>query len=187
MNAVAIYLLLNNELPTSKEQVTKYNLFCIGYHTLATVPVALQSVIGLMRTVMALTKKRERDQVTQEVFFHLLYKEFFRSVIVGGLACSCLGLLPIMVWDTQMKVAAGLLGIFAYSLSNAIYSFSCFAAVRVLRMTSGGVVVPMLDRGRKGRGGGRGGEGRGGEGRSASKGPERRARSKSAPRKGKKD
>jgi len=146
MNCVGIYFLVNNELPDRTDllsSVTRYNLFLIGYHTLVTVPVALQSVIGLMRSVMALTKKRERDLVTKEIFFHLLYKEFFRSVLAGGLACVCLGLLPRMIWDTQQKKLAGALCLVAYSLSNSLYSFSCFAAVRMLKLTAGGVVVPI--------------------------------------------
>jgi hypothetical protein len=49
-------------------------------------------------------------------------------------------------------LVASILAVCAYSLSNAIYSFSCFAAVRLLRAGTGGVVVPIIESGAEGIG-----------------------------------
>ena len=116
----------------------------MGYHLCTTVPVALQSVIQLCRTIMSLTKKKVLRDIPTHIFYHLLYKEFLRAMVGGGLACTTLGLMPRMMWDTQLRLIPTLFVLFGYSLSNAIYSISCFIAVRIMLDTNGGVSVPML-------------------------------------------
>jgi hypothetical protein len=131
--------------------VHRYHMMSIAYHMLATVPVCLQSVIQLMRTIMSMTAKRVRNEVTSTVFWHIIYKESSRAFVAGGLACLCLGLLPKMVEDTGYVKAAVLLCVFAFTLSNGLFNALCFSVVRVMLSTKGEVVVPVI--GRRARGG----------------------------------
>jgi len=153
INASSIYFLLNNSVPdprtSSMSDVHVYHIFCLLYHTLATVPVAMQSVVQLVRTVMSLTAKKERKDLSKPVFYHLIYKEFMRACIGGGLACLCLGLLPKMVRDTEQKAVAASLVLLAYTISNGVFNLSCFVTIRAMLYANGGVAVPMV--GKKGR------------------------------------
>ncbi|GMH55616.1 hypothetical protein TrRE_jg11036 [Triparma retinervis] len=128
LSACCLWTLRGEDL--ARGDVHRYHLASIAYHLLSTVPVCLQSVIQLMRTVMSMTAKRVRNEVTSTVFWHIVYKESSRAVVAGGLACLCLGLLPKMVEDTGYVKAAGLLCVFAFTLSNGLFNALCFSVVR---------------------------------------------------------
>ncbi|GMH94259.1 hypothetical protein TL16_g12857 [Triparma laevis f. inornata] len=163
INSGSIYFLLNNPIPDPRNSTTSsihiYHIFCLLYHSLSTFPVAMQSVVQLVRTVMSLTAKKERNDLSKPVFYHLIYKEFMRACLGGGLACLCLGLLPKMVRDTDQKSLAAALVLLAYTISNGLFNLSCFVTIRAMLYANGGVAVPMV--GKKGRkfGRGRGEEG----------------------------
>ena len=102
----------------------------LGYHLLLTLPITLQSAANLVRTFVFL--RSNAHTLSQHEFRHILFKELFRVVVVGGGAVFVISAMPRMIWDTGAFVGAAVLATLAFHLIDQAYNLAAQLATRLL-------------------------------------------------------
>lgn len=139
-----VFLVINDKpIESTRHSAGVFHALSAAYHIFSTVPVILQTIIILCRIIINITRLKERGLISKGAFNHLLYKNFFRAIFGGGLAASCLGLIPQLVWDTGMWSVACVLVLLAWPLGNMVFSIACFAAMKVIIHYHGSLTVPV--------------------------------------------
>eukprot|EP00471_Norrisiella_sphaerica_P004975 CAMPEP_0184485390 /NCGR_PEP_ID=MMETSP0113_2-20130426/6999_1 /TAXON_ID=91329 /ORGANISM="Norrisiella sphaerica, Strain BC52" /LENGTH=570 /DNA_ID=CAMNT_0026866813 /DNA_START=34 /DNA_END=1743 /DNA_ORIENTATION=+ len=113
-----------------------------AYHVVTTLPVALQVLVSLVRSVVLLTEQKET--IGELSYFFLLTKEVARAAIAGGLSIAILALLPQLVWNIDWVCTAMVLVMTTYFTCDVVFNLSFVLATRCLNGCGVGVPVAIF-------------------------------------------
>jgi len=106
-----------------------------AYYTFTAVPVMLQSLISYGRMAWTLRCNYIENMLSRDDLYHLLLKELFRVIVVGGFAVCVMTLMPFILRQsggTLYTISMSFVMVFAYMGSDIVFSLLAQLSVRLL-------------------------------------------------------
>lgn len=111
-----------------------------AYHVFTTLPVLLQSGISYAMAVASIRRQHAQELIDSDDFWHLLWKELGRCVVVGGGAAAAISLVPVVMGHTPMCATVYGAIACAYVVWDLMYNCLAHAVMRLVLLPVWGKV-----------------------------------------------